>query len=596
MTQNNGLDEYLESLKSAHHGEDIDWENLTWNPDTKETPRDKRVAAEAYQQYLQERIDARKQSQITVQQQVVDSKKKITSKTARHPSMYDEGTLLSEIREKSPDRKTVAITARQAERWWIEQSRVNIACFMIYVWGLVPADHHIEWFKQMLNPTNEKTIIIGPRGSAKSTIALIFLSWYIGKFPHMANILISVTLKQAQDRLETLRDLIEYNVRFKKVFPDIAVDKKRPNNKTALNVKRTDISYSAWRRLVTRHSDAKSPTLFASGVGGSQVIGSRCSGILLLDDLMDERNIATEDLRNKLWTWVSQTLMPVLMKTARAIHITTRWHSDDLVIRQINTGQWSHSYTRALLKDAAQGVASYWPEQFPLSRLLDIRKTVGGPIFKLMYLCIPTALSGELFDIDMLRNGLPEELPAFRYVILSVDPALKAKHQADDTAMVVVGVPASMDAMYVLNMYAGKWKPETVASKVSWAWAKAWEDYGVEPILLMETVGAFELYAVLLQHIGVVNMQKFHHDNPVVDKFQRALPLGSLAEYGGLYFNLNDKLYHKVVSQMLEFTGDDGNPDDFVDALSQVAKRIRGSIKMALRKANTKLFKIPGIA
>jgi hypothetical protein len=571
----------------------IDWENLTWKPQPTSTVVDSQERAKEYQEFLKERREKRKKAEAASRRKMELSKREVAADTRRHPDMLEEDHPLAALKA-APNKKLRLVSARRAEEWWVEESRKNIAAYMRFVWGLQPAPHHLMWFKQMLDPAQDKTIIVGPRGSAKSTIALVFLSWYIGHFPHLANTLISVTLKQAQDRLETVRDIIEHNIRYQKVFPNIVLDKKRPNNKTALNVMRNDMPYGAWRSLVTRHSDPKSPTLFGSGVGGSQVIGSRCTGILLLDDLMDERNVATEALRDKLWTWVSQTLMPILTGNARVIHITTRWHSDDLVVRQISTGEWTFTYTRALIRGARGKLASYWPAVFPLKRLISIRKMVGGPIFKIMYMCIPTALTGDLFDIDMLRQGLPEERVDYRFLFVSIDPALKAKHQADDTAITVIGVPPTMDEMHILEIHAGKWKPETTASKISTIWANAWGKYGVEPITLMETAGAFEIFAVLLRNLGVVNMAKFHTDTPNIDKYIRALPLASIGELGGLYFNLEDPNYNKAVSQLLEFTGKDGNADDIVDTLSQVAKRVRGSAKTALRRAMTKKFKIPG--
>jgi predicted phage terminase large subunit-like protein len=588
------LDDALDAIQPIVDNDDIDWENLTWEP----KPADQIVAqkkqqAVEYQQFLQDRIANRKKKHAQKRRAMLDSKKKVTSSTRRHPDMLDGNHPLDGLKPK-PGKELKLFSVRRAEEWWVKESRKNIAAYMRYVWGLQPADHHLMWFKQMLSPGNSKTIIVGPRGSAKSTIALVFISWYMGKFPHLANVLISVTLKQAQDRLETIRDFIEHNERYKKVFPHIVLDKKRPNNKTTLNIKSTALGYGAWRNLVRSRSDAKAPSLFASGVGGSQVIGSRCTGILLLDDLMDERNIATEELREKLWTWVSQTLMPILTKTARVVHITTRWHSDDLVVRQIATGEWTHTYTRALWRDKKGQVRSYWPDQFSLKRLASIRKLIGSAIFKIMYLCIPTALQGMLFDIDMLRNGLPEELPPFQYVFLSIDPALKAKQQADDTVISVIGVPRSKDEMYVLEMHVGKWRPETTAARISSVWAAVWDKYGMEPHVVMETIGGMEIFEVLLRKIGVVNMSKFNTFTPNIDKYTRAVPLGSLAELGGLFFNLEDRFYNKAVSQLLEFTGDPGNPDDIVDTLSMIAGRIRGSAKAALRQATTKKFIVPG--
>lgn len=594
-------DDFVAANSPIEKLDNIDWDKLEWKPASTEEIARRQSVAKEYEQFLRDKKEESKQKQSRAALKA--SAAEITGDTRRHPSMYEEDSTPGKVRKgingngrntKTGKKGVRLISAQRAEEWWIEQSRKNILAYMQYVWGLKPAQHHIMWFKQMLDQKFDKTIIIGPRGSAKSTIALIFITWYIGHFPHKANMLISVTLKQAQDRLETVKDMIAYNERYKRVFPNIALDKRRPNNKTTLNVKRTDIPYGTWRALVARNSDPKSPTLYASGVGGSGVIGSRCTGVMVLDDLMDERNIATEDLREKLWTWVSQTLIPTLTGGARVIHITTRWHSEDLVVKQIETGEWSYTYTRALYRGADKRVRSYWPEEFPLSRLAKIRKTIGGPIFKIMYLCIATALKGALFEIDELRQDIPEDHPAYKHVVVSVDAAVKGRQQNDDSAIGVIGVPATRDAMYVEEIYTGKWRPETVAARISSIWADAWEKYGVKPTLLIETVGGQQLYVTLLKQIGVVDMESIVTVTPNTDKWSRALPLSALSSTYKLFFRTGMRDYHKAVSQLLEFTGDEGNADDIVDMLSQLAKRLRGDIASMVGEANTKRYKIPG--
>ena len=579
------LVEFLDKAKPFEFKPDVNIDDLVWEPDAPETAAEKKRAAEAYAEYLkQSRADRKKRSLPPV---------KPSPDARRHPSMYEN----PEKRGLDPkaiakQKKSRIITQKKAEEWWVRESRSNVAAFMRYVWGYKPNEHHIKWFKQMLDPDSDKTIIIGPRGSAKSTVAMVFLSWAIGHNPHLAYMFISVTLKQAQDRLEALRDVIMNWDRYKKVFPHITVDAKRPNNKTTLNVKRTDMQYNVWRSFVARNSDPKSPTMYAAGVGGSGVIGSRCTGLLIMDDVMDERNIATEELRLKLQTWVSQTLMPTLTSKARVIHITTRWHTDDLVASQIKTGQWTYSYTRALIHLPDGSVGSYWPEEFPLKRLAAIHATVLTPVFKIMFLCIATALKGELFDIDDLRQEVPKD-SEYRWVFVSCDPALKAKQQADDTAIVTVGITKSGE-MHVLDILTGKWRPETTASRMSLAWSSAYEKYGVEPYLLIETIGGMELFLTLLNQIGVVPVSRIATDTPNVDKYTRALPLAAIAESGKLFFDFSLEFYNKAVSQLIEFTGEDGNADDIVDALSQVAKRIRGSAKQMIREATNKNYVIPG--
>ena len=53
------------------------------------------------------------------------------------------------------------------------------------------------------------------------------------------------------------------------------------------------LTHGPWRARVTRMASGISPTLFCSGVGGQGVVGSRVTGVLIMDDVCDAKNMRT---------------------------------------------------------------------------------------------------------------------------------------------------------------------------------------------------------------------------------------------------------------------------------------------------------------
>ena len=492
------------------------------------------------------------------------------------------------------------MSQRKAEDWWIEMSRKSPLYFGWYVFGYRPAKHHIRWAKQIFHPDAGKyQIIIAPRESAKTTWALIFFLWYISHNPWSSNMIISVSLAQAKQRLYMLAETIEHNERYRRVFPHVKKDNRKSWNQTEFSIWRSDLSYGQWTRMRASRGDPKTPTVLAMGIGSSAIIGLRVSGIMLMDDIMDSHNIATENLRNQLERDINTQLLPTLMDDARLIHITTRWSEDDIAQRQINTGMFEWSVTRAFETDEEGHIIlderglprSYWPEQWPIQRLLEVRRIYGSTVFKLMYLNIPTGLSGDLFNIEWLRQDLPDPLPKFKHVFVSLDPAITYKARSDETAIAVVAVDYN-NRFYLLNMFHGRLAPQETVKKFIEIWAKTLAEYKVQPYALIEAVAAQRLFITLLEAhreqtgTGIPN-QNIITFTPTVDKVTRSRPFAAAAERGAFFMPQSGKEWiYAFQSQCIEFTGDQHGKDDLVDAVSSVFYYLRGDVKQGAFMTN----------
>ena len=96
--------------------------------------------------------------------------------------------------------------------------------------GIKIGKHQKEWIRVCQeigdNPFADKGyIIVAPPGSGKSyLIAVLFISWMIGRYPNEHFGLISYADKPAWDRAVAVRNILETSPTYHRIFPHIEKD------------------------------------------------------------------------------------------------------------------------------------------------------------------------------------------------------------------------------------------------------------------------------------------------------------------------------------------------------------------------------------
>jgi phage terminase large subunit-like protein len=359
----------------------------------------------------------------------------------------------------SSDRPRFVSTLR-AEKWWIEKSRASLYHYIWYVSGKKPPPHMLSWIEALL--IHDRINIVASRGFAKTSYAVYALTWLIAKNSFDTHYIGSVSAKQSEDRLEMAREIIDTNLRFKNVFPNIQIDYQRTCNKSEFTV--LDASYAnygTYRSAVGMRGDPKNPTVFACGVGSSALIGRRISGLALIDDIHSEANSATADLRQKVNDWFNRTFMGCLKDKAKVLVICTRWSIDDHSGRLMDLkGIDGLPIWKSIVTASETNGVPNWQEEFPRERLDKIVSEIGPVMYGLMFLCDPTTLSTGQFTIDMLRRDLPDILPDDLEVIISTDLAFTTKSASDYCVFAAIGksVNGKLIDFYVLDMEREKYQ------------------------------------------------------------------------------------------------------------------------------------------
>ena len=162
-------------------------------------------------------------------------------------------------------------------------------------------------------------LILAPMGHGKTQIFAVALpAFLIGNDPGIRIKLVSVVDDVASARVAAVREYIERDEDYHRVFPSVSPKREESWSRSKLTVHRD-----------VMHTD---PTLEAKGILGAGV-GGRCD-VLLIDDPVDQRSAASAAKRLAAREAYTQTWRTRMEATARMACIATVYHDSD-VIQQI---------------------------------------------------------------------------------------------------------------------------------------------------------------------------------------------------------------------------------------------------------------------
>lgn len=464
-----------------------------------------------------------------------------------------------------------------AERALIRLSRIDPFIFIAYVSGKIPAAHHVRWLKKMFDwsdPANLRLAFIAPRESAKSTITVLAMAWFISRYPWKTNAIMSVSKDQAEKRMGMIKGIIENDTRFRNVFPWINIDYRMKNTQSEFTIvseglydesteEVTPLTYALWRATISRYGSLKDPTLRTGGRGSKNIIGGRISGMLLLDDIIDDADV-NPLIQEEVYNYLMMTVIPLLQETAKCIFIGTRWMNNDVPEMIMNNPAWTSETIVALTPDPKTGqLVSYWPEYWPVARLLAKKREMDNDaIFEVMYQNNPRALAQAKFKLTSLDQGLPYPLPVFRSIYVGSDFAASLKMRADWTVYAAVGFDF-LNNIYILDMQRMKAPPDELMTFFGEFCKNTANTYGRLDKVLIEKTN-FQTWAEPLVRAKFPGLPT-DLVPPVGDKGHRLEPLAVKFNDGQGYINKKMAEYPTFKSEALNFPN---GHDDTLDAVT----------------------------
>lgn len=184
---------------------------------------------------------------------------------------------------------------------------------------------------------------------------------------------------------------------------------------------------------------------------------------IIIDDPYSSRQDAESDaIRRNVQDWYSSTLYTRRQDDQSGIAvIMQRWREDDLVwyLHKLDNRE---VVTIPAIDDKGQ---SFRPQKFSIDDLRQIERNLWVYFFSSQYMQDPAPATWGDFVIDnfIYKNNVIEKITN---KVMFVDPAISQKQDADDTAIVVVGMWDESYNIYVLDILAEHMMPDEIINNI----------------------------------------------------------------------------------------------------------------------------------
>ncbi|RMF99478.1 MAG: hypothetical protein D6741_08465, partial [Planctomycetota bacterium] len=175
--------------------------------------------------------------------------------------------------------------------------------------------------------------VLGPRGSAKSTVAsLAYPLWAMLEHGEPYVWLVSDTQHQARAHLETIRNELETNAALRAIYSDL-IDTMRASAGRIVLAGRTIEAYGTGQRIRGKRRLRHRPTL------------------IIADDVQNDEHMLSPRLRAKSRDWFFGSLVAAGTPETNIVHLATALHHQALGLELTRTPGWHSETFRALLRE-----------------------------------------------------------------------------------------------------------------------------------------------------------------------------------------------------------------------------------------------------
>ena len=383
-----------------------------------------------------------------------------------------------------------------------------------------------------------------PRSGKTELVSKLFPGWFMANHPH-ENVIVATYGGELSDDLGR---------------------KAREYASTELFESVMGCRISADTNAITKWELDNRASFFATSVGGALTgKGAHC---LIVDDPVRSREDAdSESARQKTWDWFTSTAYTRLEKGGRVLIVMTRWSSDDLAGRLLesNTGWREVKFPAIAEEDDEFRKAGdpLWPDKYPLEKLHEIRAQIGMRDWASLYQQRPAPQDGDIFRAEWMKtypslDHLERTGVVFEAVYQSWDTAVSGKSSSARSACTTWGV--SGGKYYLLHTYAEPLSfPELRAKALELA--QQWEP---DMIYIEEQQTGRPLIDELKRHLG----NRMTAIRPKGTKEARARAASVLFETGKVYLPEDAPWLASYVQELLGFPA--GKFMDRVDSTSLI--------------------------
>jgi len=299
--------------------------------------------------------------------------------------------------------------------------------------------------------------------------------------------------------------------------------------------------------------------------------------LIQLDDIEDLNSIKSKEATDKIHDWFERDMIPAGSQHARIVIASNLLAEDSVLTRirmDIEAGKRDGIFRSYPLVDAEGNVA--WPEKFPTPESLEQEKRRHTELaWKQEFLLLPVTDAEPVVREEWLKfyHDLPkpDAYPEHRLRLISVDPAISDKAQADCTAIVSADVYGYGEErrIYIRRDPVNR---RGLSAKETVDLAKALHDeaigMGRRAEVMVETVGMQSIFPEMMRDAGIMRVHGFNPGRQ--DKRERLSLAGYAVQMGQVYFPDNEAkgpLLHQILNL-------GSGHDDLADAFSMLILKL----------------------
>lgn len=404
-----------------------------------------------------------------------------------------------------------------------------------------------------------KKLMLLPRGSFKSTVATNALPvWLLWHNQDLRIMIDSETLSNAKMYLAGIRDMLDNNDMIKMICSDDDGNYLlEPNKSIAGGFTEEQVILKNRKKL-----GLKEPTIFCSGVDNART--GMHPDIIIMDDLVSERNVGTEVQLEKVKDHYRFSLS-LLEPGGLHLIIGTRYHMADLYGELIDVGAFDTLIRPAKNEDGTL----YFPARLTQEFLDEQKKSQGSYIFSCQYMLRPIDDSNSVFKKNDIKYYTDKPDVVAKYIM--IDLAISQKETADYFVVLCAGVDRDKK-IYVLDYERKRCLPKQQIDAIFNMYAKHHNDECPVKAVGIETV-AFQkamMYFVkdeMKRRAIYMPLKELKADR---DKFRRVQSLQPLFENNEVFIRTS---HTELEQELLEFPL--SRHDDIVDSLAYILQLLK---------------------
>jgi predicted phage terminase large subunit-like protein len=406
-----------------------------------------------------------------------------------------------------------------------------------------------QFIVDCMNGERPVLILGAPPQHGKSDIVSRYLpAWVFGHYPDLRIAGLSYAKDLASDMNRDVQKIM-LSPEYALLFPH-----------SSLNAKRVvTVETEAKRNSETFEILGRKGAYVGQGVGGP-LTGKRVDIGIIDDPIKNSKEALSSTVKDSVWKWYGSTFLTRLSKNSGHIIMATRWATDDLSGRVIESNKRAKVLSFPAIN--AKGEALI-PDLHPVEKLLETKTMLGDYFWSAMYQQSPVALGGNMFKSEWWQ--FYKVVPQIRWRGIYADTAQKTKDANDYSVLQLWGESITGQAV-LLDQIRGKWEAPDLLIQARAFWNKH-RMAGVRSFNIEDKVSGTGLIQTLKREgVPVVAIQRN------TDKITRAMDAAPFVQAGNVLLPEDAPWLSDYLAEFAAFPN--GTNDDQCDPTMDAIKDI----------------------